>query len=68
MYELAGVRVDRIVEREEQIIVEATAAAKASRCPMCGQQSARVHCTYVRTLRDLPACSRPVRVQLRVRR
>jgi transposase len=68
MYDLAGVRVDRIREEEEQIVVEATPAEVASACPTCGRRSNRVHSTYMRVLRDLPACGRPVRVQLLVRR
>ena len=68
MYQLAGVRVGRIREEEEQILVEATSSTTVGTCPACGQRSGRVHSTYSRVLRDLPACGRPVRVCLQVRR
>src|SRR5262249_8840574 len=42
--------------------------AASAPCPACGHRSERVHGQYVRTLRDLPAWGRPVRVRLRVRR
>ncbi len=68
MYELAGVRVERTTEQDGDIIVEATATAAAGRCPACGQVSTLVHSRHVRELRDLPACGRPVRVRLALRR
>jgi transposase len=60
--------VRRIREEEEQIVVEATPTAAASRCPGCGARSERVHSTYRSPLRDLPACGRPVHGRLQVRR
>lgn len=68
MSELVGVRVERIVEGEGAIIIEATPAASGAACPSCGHASERVHSQYVRTVDDLPACGRPVRVRLSVRR
>lgn len=68
MYELAGVRVERIVEEEGRVVVEARPTAAGGTCPACGQMSDRVHSRYVRELRDLPACGRPVRVRLALRR
>lgn len=68
MYALAGVRVERIVDAEQAVIIEAAPVAAAHACPTCGRTSGRVHSRYVRTLRDLPACGRPVRVRLTVRR
>lgn len=37
-------------------------------CPICGQESARLHSHYLRTLADLPWGGRAVRLSLRVRR
>jgi transposase len=62
------VRVERIVEEEEVVTIEARPTASSGACPGCGQRSGRVHSRYVRTLRDLPACGRAVRVRLAVRR
>ncbi len=68
MYKPGGMVVSRISEEGEQVVVEAVAAASTGICPACGQESARVHSRYARALADLPACGRPVRVCLAVRR
>lgn len=68
VYELVGVRVERIVEEGGGVTVEARPTAPRVACPSCGEASARVHSRYVRTLRDLSACGRPVVVRLTVRR
>ena len=68
MYELIGVRVERIVEEAGAVAIEAAPTASGATCPGCGRASERVHSRYVRTMRDLPACGRPVRVRLRMRR
>jgi transposase len=68
MYALAGVRAERIIEEEGRVVVEAIPTASCGICPACGQASDRVHSRYVRELRDLPACGRPVRVRLALRR
>ena len=68
MYALAGVRAERIIEEEGHVVVEAIPTASCGSCPACGQASDRVHSRYTRELRDLPACGRPVRVRLALRR
>ena len=68
VYTLAGVRAERIIEEEGRVVIEASSTAAVGICPACGQASARVHSRYVRELRDLPACGRPVRVRLALRR
>jgi len=68
LYELVGVRVVGVAEAEGTIVIEAVPTARVGTCPGCGCSSGRVHSRYVRTLRDLSACGRPVRVQLTVRR
>ena len=37
-------------------------------CPACGQRSSCVHSHYVRTLQDLPAHGRSIKLQVRLRR
>jgi transposase len=66
VYELTGVRVERIVEEDGTIAIEAAPTASGATCPGCGCASERVHSRYVRTVRDLPACGRPVRVRLKM--
>ena len=68
MYELAGMRVERRVEEDGSVGIEASPTATGATCPGCGHASERVHSRYARTLRDLPACGRPARVRLRMRR
>ena len=68
MYELAGVRVERIVEEDGAVAIEPTPAASRAACPGCGHASERGQSRYVRMLRDLLACGRAVRVRLRMRR
>ena len=68
MYALTGVRAERIIAEEGHVVVEAIPTASCGICPACGQASDRVHSRYVRELRDLPACGRPVRVRLALRR
>jgi hypothetical protein len=68
VYELAGVRVERVIEEEGRVVIEAMPAASCGICPACGQASDRVHSRYTRELRDLPTCGRPVRVRLALRR
>ena len=68
MYRLPGVTVQQITMNGEEIIIDAAPAAASAVCPACQQPSARMHSRSVRRLRDLPACGRPVRVRLAVRR
>jgi len=60
--------VSRISEEGERVVVAAVVAASTAACPACGQASARIHSRYARALGDVPACGRPVRVRLAVRR
>lgn len=54
----------------DDIGVAATARSRerGAICPDCGEPSKRVHSRYARSLSDLPAHGRPVRVSLTVRR
>jgi transposase len=60
--------IERIAEEGEQVVIGAVIAAGAGACPACGRESTRIHSRYTRALADLPACGRPVRVRLAVRR
>src|SRR5215211_2774673 len=61
--QLLGVRAT-----ETTITLIARTSSHASRCPVCGKRSARVHSRYTRTLADLPWQGIPVTVRLHVRR
>jgi hypothetical protein len=68
LFELAGARVERIVVGEGVVTVDARPMASGAAGPGCGRVSRRVHSRYERQVRDLPACGRPVRGRLAVRR
>ena len=68
MYQVSGVTVERIITDGQAILIEAVSRAATGLCPLCQQQSEQVHSRYHRSLADLPACGRPVRVRLAVRR
>ena len=46
VFELAGVRVERIVEGAEAVTVEAAPVARGGACPRCGRAPGRVHSRY----------------------
>lgn len=62
------VRVERVVDSSDALLVEAVATGRPGRCPACRKQARRVHSSYQRTLDERPLGSRPVVVRLRVRR
>jgi hypothetical protein len=62
---------DLIVEQvdvTETITLTLRTIAPTATCPVCGTASTRVQSQYTRTLRDVPASGRSVRLILRVRR
>jgi hypothetical protein len=65
---LAGLRVHRIEDVTDAVIIVASCRAEAACCPRCGQQSARVHGGYSRMVADGAAGGRPVLIVLAVRR
>ncbi len=65
---LAGLRVHRIEDVTDAVIIVASCRAEAACCPRCGQQPARVHGGYSRMVADGAAGGRPVLIVLLVRR
>jgi transposase len=66
--QLAGLRVSRVADTGEAVVVFASTAAPQACCPWCGQPSARVHGRYGRTLAGGAAGGRPLLIVLTVRR
>lgn len=56
------------VEDNCRLVMVLRAAGEAGCCPMCRQQSRRIHSRYKRRLKDLPWEGIPVQVELGVRR
>jgi transposase len=65
---LAGLRVDRVEDKGEAVVISASCQAASACCPRCGQASSRVHGAYSRVVADGAAGGRPVLIALRVRR
>ena len=65
---LAGLRVHRVEDAGDAVMIVASCRAEAACCPRCGQESARVHGGYARMVADGAAGGRPVLIVLRVRR
>ena len=64
----AGLVVDRHEIGEAEITVHAHSASLTSHCPACGLASCSVHSRYGRSLGDLPAHGRRLRIRLSARR
>src|SRR4029078_11549946 len=64
---LAGLRVLRVEDTGDAVVIVASCGADAACCPRCGRESARVHGGYGRTVTDGAAGGRPVRIGLKVR-
>jgi hypothetical protein len=65
---LRGLRVERVADAGEAVVIWACCRAAQARCPSCGSVSARVHGGYVRVVADGAAGGRPVLIVLAVRR
>lgn len=66
--QLAGLRVHRIEDTGDAVLISASCTASSGCCPACGSVSARVHGGYSRTVADGAAGGRPVLIDLRVPR
>ena len=66
--QLAGLRVSRVEDTGDAVVISASCTARSGCCPACGSVSARVHGGYSRTVADGAAGGRPVLVLLRVAR
>ncbi|MFJ8364094.1 transposase family protein [Streptomyces sp. NPDC093984] len=62
------VRVERVSDASDILMVEVVSTARPGRCPNCRKQARRVHSTYQRTLDEQPLGPRRVIARLRVRR
>jgi transposase len=65
---LAGLRVHRVEDAGDAVMIAASCQADSACCPRCGLESARVHGGYARTVADGAAGGRPVLIVLQVRR
>src|SRR5437899_5797883 len=65
--QLAGLRVHRIEDTGDAVVISASCIASPERCPACGSLSARVHGGYSRTVADAAAGGRPGRSTWRAR-
>jgi transposase len=65
---LAGLRVHRVEDIGDAVVIAASCRARAACCPRCGLESARVHGGYSRVVADGTAGGRPVLIVLAVRR
>lgn len=65
---LAGLRVHRVEDAGDAVMIVASCRADSACCPRCGQASARVHGGYARVVADGAAGGRPVLIVLQVRR
>jgi len=65
---LSGLRVHRVEDTGEAVLIWASCRAASACCPRCGQESSRVHGGYLRVVADGAAGGRPVLIVLQVRR
>jgi transposase len=63
-----GLIVDGIENAADALVAIARSPSPTSSCPVCGRASAQIHSRYERSLADLPAHGRRVRIRLQVRR
>src|SRR5262249_57386361 len=63
-----SVRLTEITIETEYVLLQLMTAAPAARCPRCAVLSSSVHSRYQRRLADLPWGTRPVCLQLTVRK
>jgi transposase len=63
-----GLIIERVDFGVDYIGIVARSAAKSCACPRCGKLSSRVHSRYQRSLADLPAHGKAVRISLIARR
>ncbi len=64
--QLAAVRVHRVEDTGDAVVISASCRACSGCCPACGPVSARVHGGYSRTVADGAAGGRPVLIIVRV--
>src|ERR1039457_209807 len=65
---LRGLRVERVEDTGDTVVIRACCRARQARCPLCGAVSSRVHGGYARVVADGAAGGRPGLIVLSVRR
>jgi len=65
---LGGLRVERVEDAGDAVVIRARCREAQARCPACGAVSSRVHGGYGRVVADGAAGGRPVLIALSVRR
>jgi len=65
---LAGLRLRRVEDTGDAVVISASSRAGQACCPGCGAPSSRVHGGYTRTVADGVAGGRPLLIALAVRR
>jgi transposase len=65
---LGGLRVERVEDTGDAVVIRARCREAQARCPACGAVSSRVHGGYARVVADGAAGGRPVLIVLSVRR
>ena len=65
--DLSDLVIEQVIIAHE-VTVTVHAASPTASCPCCGTTSKRIQSRYTRTLRDLPASGRPVKLIVSVRR
>jgi transposase len=63
-----AVRLTEVIVEPEDVCFQLTTTAPAACCPRCAVPSSTVHSRYQRHLTDLPWGTRPVHIQLTVRK
>src|SRR3954454_6075548 len=63
-----GLKLQDVAIDAEMVSFSVESTRPTACCPVCGQETARLHSRYLRTLTDLPWGGRSVRLSLRVRR
>jgi transposase len=63
-----AVRLTEVIVEPEDVCFQLTTTAPAACCPRCANPSSTVHSRYQRHLMDLPWGTRPVHIQLTVRK
>jgi transposase len=65
---LTRLRMHRVADAGEAVVISASCRAASTCCPRCGQESSRVHGGYSRVVADGASGGRPVLIALQVRR
>ena len=66
--QLADVVLEQVIAEQQVVRVQARTRSVVTPCPACGVLTRRVHAYHTRRLADVPAGSRTVVLDLRIRR